>query len=304
MDKQYVLDFINEKSERIDKVLVTQGAERSRSYWQKMIREGYVRIDGVVVDKVNTLVTQGAHIQVLQRPSTPLNVVAEAIPLDIVYQDADVVVINKPRGMVVHPGFGHLSGTLVNALLYHIKDLSSINGVIRPGIVHRIDKDTSGLLLVAKNDAAHVFLAKQLKDKTLYREYVALVHGNIPQEKLTIDLPIGRDHENRKQMAIVETGKPAVTHVEVRERYGDYTLVHCRLETGRTHQIRVHLQSIGYPLVGDPLYSKKTNPFGLSGQFLHAYQLGFIHPRTKKSLVFTAQLPDVLLQIIEKLRKM
>ena len=221
--------------------------------------------------------------------------------LQVVYEDDDVIVVNKPQGMVVHPSPGHFEHTLVNALLYH-SPLSTINGTYRPGIVHRIDKDTSGLLMVAKNDMAHQSLAKQLKDKTNTREYIALVHGNIKEDSGTIDAPLGRSKVDRKKQAVVKDGRNAVTHFEVLKRYGDYTLVKCVLETGRTHQIRVHMKYIGHPLVGDQLYGPRKT-LGNSGQFLHAEKLGFVHPRTNEYLEFTAPLPENFKKLLESLDK-
>jgi 23S rRNA pseudouridine1911/1915/1917 synthase len=234
-----------------------------------------------------------------------LNIEPENIPLDIVYEDDDVLVINKPRGMVVHPAVGNMNGTLVNAIMYHCGDrLSSINGVIRPGIVHRIDKDTSGLLMVAKSDKAHLSLSKQLYEHTITRKYTALVQDNIKQDEGTIDLPIGRDPKNRLKKTVNGIGaKDAVTHFTVRERYGEYTLVECRLETGRTHQIRVHMAYIKHPLVGDPLYGSKKQVFDVNGQLLHAGVLGFVHPETGEYMEFTSELPEEFSQVIDKLRK-
>lgn len=230
-----------------------------------------------------------------------LDLVAEKMDLDIVYEDEDVLVVNKPQGMVVHPSPGHESHTLVNALLYHCP-LSTINGTFRPGIVHRIDKDTSGLLMVAKNDLAHQSLAAQLKNKTNTREYLALVHGNIKEAEGTIDAPLGRSPKDRKKQAVVADGRPAITHFKVLDRFGDYTLVACRLETGRTHQIRVHMKYIGHPLAGDPLYGpKKTLPG--AGQYLHAAKLGFKHPVTGKELLFEAPLPPYFAEMLKKLDK-
>ncbi len=238
----------------------------------------------------------------LEEPETKtLELRPENIPLDIVYEDDDVIVINKPQGMVVHPAPGHDEHTLVNALLYHCP-LSTINGTFRPGIVHRIDKDTSGLLMVAKNDKAHRSLAKQLKDKTNIREYVALVHGRIAEDEGTINAPIGRSLKDRKKQAVVKDGRNAVTHFEVLKRYRDYTFVKCILETGRTHQIRVHMKYIGHPLVGDPLYGPKKTIKG-NGQFLHAGKLGFVHPTTGKLLIFEAPLPKIFQECLEKLDK-
>ena len=252
--------------------------------------------------KANYKVKPTDEIVVLIPEPETLDIIAEDIPLEIVYEDEAVAVVNKPQGMVVHPSAGHTHGTMVNALMYHVKDLSSINGVIRPGIVHRIDKDTSGLLMVAKNDQAHESLAKQLKDKTSLRKYVALVHGVIPHEKGTINAPIGRSKVDRKMQAIREDGKPAVTHFQVLERFADYTLVELQLETGRTHQIRVHMKYIGYPLAGDPTYGPKKTLKG-HGQFLHARLLGFEHPVTGQQMVFEAPLPEVFEKTLEKLRK-
>ena len=227
---------------------------------------------------------------------------AEDIPLDIIYEDADVAVVNKPQGMVVHPSAGHTSGTLVNALMYHVKDLSSINGVVRPGIVHRIDKDTSGLLMVAKNDKAHNALAAELKDKKSLRKYVAIVHGNLPNDRGVIEAPIGRSDKDRKKQAVTAKGKPAVTRFTVLERFGNYTLVELQLETGRTHQIRVHMAYIGHPVAGDPLYAPRKTLKG-HGQFLHAKTLGFTHPTTGELVEFTAEEPAIFKETLEKLRK-
>jgi len=301
MNKIALLDFINTEDNRLDKILVQMDATKSRSYWQKIIQDGCVLVDDKIICKANVKIKQGAHIYVKPLEDKPLAILPENKPLDIIYQDNDVAVINKAIGMVVHPSAGHQSGTVVNAILFHIKDLSSINGVIRPGIVHRIDKDTSGLLIIAKNNQAHLCLSEQLKDKSLYREYLALVHGHVKDDKFTIDMPIARHPQKRKQMAVVEHGKLAKTHVEVIKRYERYTLVRCRLETGRTHQIRVHLQSIGYPIVGDPIYSSKKDEFQLGGQFLHAYKLGFIHPTTQKQMRFEAPLPTQFEEILKSL---
>lgn len=227
---------------------------------------------------------------------------AEDIPLDIIYEDADVAVVNKPQGMVVHPSAGHTSGTLVNALMYHVKDLSSINGVVRPGIVHRIDKDTSGLLMIAKNDKAHNALAAELKDKKSLRKYVAIVHGNLPNDRGVIEAPIGRSDKDRKKQAVTAKGKPAVTRFTVLERFGNYTLVELQLETGRTHQIRVHMAYIGHPVAGDPLYGPRKTLKG-HGQFLHAKTLGFTHPTTGKLVEFNAEEPIIFKETLEKLRK-
>ncbi|MEX1549709.1 RluA family pseudouridine synthase [Enterococcus sp. C50] len=292
---------IEQETGRIDKVLTGLFPDYSRSQIQLWLKEGVVAVNGQPV-KANYKVKAKDELFVeIPKPET-LDVIAEDIPLTIVYEDEDVAVINKPQGMVVHPSAGHSHGTLVNALMYHVKDLSSINGVIRPGIVHRIDKDTSGLLMVAKNDQAHESLAKQLKDKTSLRKYVALVHGEISHDKGTINAPIGRSKVNRKMQSVREDGKSAVTHFTVLERFEGFTLVELKLETGRTHQIRVHMQYIGFPLAGDPVYGpKKTLPG--NGQFLHAQMLGFTHPVTGQEMVFEAPLPEVFEKTLEKLRK-
>ncbi|WP_302372131.1 RluA family pseudouridine synthase [Enterococcus asini] len=292
---------LGEQSGRIDKVLSQELADYSRSQIQQWLKDERVMVNGTTV-KANYKVKAGDRVTITVPEPTVLELTPENIPLEIVYEDEDVAVVNKPQGMVVHPSAGHPNATLVNALLFHMQNLSSINDVIRPGIVHRIDKDTSGLLMIAKNDFAHESLAKQLKEKTSLRKYVALVHGVIPHEKGVIDAPIGRSKTDRKMQAVIEEGKPAVTHFQVLERFADFTLVELQLETGRTHQIRVHMKYIGYPLAGDPVYGpKKTLPG--KGQFLHAQVLGFEHPRTGEFLTFTAPLPEVFQKTLEKLRK-
>ncbi|MFV0559546.1 MAG: RluA family pseudouridine synthase [Enterococcus sp.] len=293
--------IIHDEGGRVDKVLAQRLSEHTRSQIQQWLKEGCVFLDGKAI-KANYKVKAMDKI-VIQVPEPEIvDLIAEDIPLEIVYQDEDVAVVNKPQGMVVHPSAGHSHGTLVNALLYHIKDLSTINDVVRPGIVHRIDKDTSGLLMIAKNDKAHESLAKQLKDKTSLRKYVALVHGEIPHDRGVIDAPIGRSKVNRKTQAVIEGGKSAVTHFEVLKRYEGFTLVELKLETGRTHQIRVHMQYIGYPLAGDPVYGPKRTLPG-NGQFLHAKLLGFTHPRTGEQMVFEAPLPEVFEKTLEKLKE-
>lgn len=227
---------------------------------------------------------------------------AEDISIEILYQDKDVAVVNKPQGMVVHPSAGHTSGTLVNALLYHIKDLSGINGVLRPGIVHRIDKDTSGLLMIAKNDVAHIKLAEELKAKKSLRKYWALVHGNVPNDRGKIEAPIGRSEKDRKKQAVTAKGKEAITRFEVLERFGDYTLLELTLETGRTHQIRVHMAYIGHPIAGDISYGPRKTLKG-HGQFLHARTLGFTHPSTGEMVEFTAEIPTIFQETLEQLRE-
>ncbi|WP_413365382.1 RluA family pseudouridine synthase [Lysinibacillus sp. 3P01SB] len=286
--------------ERIDKALSSQQSEWSRTQISNWITDGLVKVNGAAI-KAKYKVKAGDIVEIDVPEAEPLEVVAEDLQLEIVYEDADVLVVNKPRGMVVHPAPGHMTGTLVNGLMYHCKDLSGINGVLRPGIVHRIDKDTTGLLMVAKNDVAHESLVNQLVNKTVTRKYTALVHGHIAHDKGTIDAPIARDPKDRQKQAVVDGGKHAVTHFQVIERFGDYTLVECRLETGRTHQIRVHMNYIGFPLVGDPKYGpKKTIDFG--GQVLHAGVLGFEHPVTGKYLEFSVPLPEDFEQLLQSLK--
>ena len=285
---------------RLDKACSEIFSDYSRSQIKQLLDGGNITVNGKT-EKAKYKVKSGDVIRLEEPETKTLELRPENIPLDIVYEDDDVIVINKPQGMVVHPAPGHDEHTLVNALLYHCP-LSTINGTFRPGIVHRIDKDTSGLLMVAKNDKAHRSLAKQLKDKTNIREYVALVHGRIAEDEGTINAPIGRSLKDRKKQAVVKDGRNAVTHFEVLKRYRDYTLVKCILETGRTHQIRVHMKYIGHPLVGDPLYGPKKTIKG-NGQFLHAGKLGFVHPTTGKVLIFEAPLPKSFQECLEKLDK-
>lgn len=292
--------IIHQEKGRLDKVLAERLPEYTRSQIQGWLKEDLVAISDQPV-RANYKVKTADRVVITLPEPEELDLIPENLPLDIVYQDEDVVVVNKPQGMVVHPSAGHSQGTLVNGLLYHVKDLSAINDVVRPGIVHRIDKDTSGLLMVAKNDHAHEVLAKQLKDKSSLRKYVALVHGEIPHEKGRIEAPIGRSKVNRKMQAVVDDGKPAVTHFTVLERFKDFTFIELQLETGRTHQIRVHMQYIGYPVAGDPLYGPKKTLKG-QGQFLHAKLLGFTHPTTGQEMVFEAPLPDIFEKTLEMLR--
>lgn len=285
---------------RLDKALANQ-TEYSRSLLTELIKNDKVAINGEI-KKAKYKVKTGDRIEFEVPAPEVLDVVAEDLPLEIVYEDSDVAVVNKPQGMVVHPAAGHASGTLVNAIMYHIKDLSTINGVIRPGIVHRIDKDTSGLLMIAKNDKAHESLAAQLKDKTNKRRYLAIVHGEIPNDKGTIEAPIGRNLKDRKKQAVVSGGKPAVTHFEVLERFYGFTLVALHLETGRTHQIRVHMNYIGHPIAGDPLYGPNKTLTPNHGQFLHAETLGFVHPTTEELMEFQVDVPAIFAEQIQKLR--
>jgi 23S rRNA pseudouridine1911/1915/1917 synthase len=289
------------KQERIDKFLSTYNDEWSRSQVQLWIKDGSVKVNDKEI-KTNYKCQINDKIVVSIPEPEPLDVVAEEMDLDIYYEDQDVLVVNKPKGMVVHPAPGHLSGTLVNGLMAHCQDLSGINGVLRPGIVHRIDKDTSGLLMVAKNDMAHESLVGQLVEKSVTRRYKAIVHGSIPHDHGTINAPIGRDKVDRQSMTVTNvSSKDAVTHFHVIERFENFTFVECQLETGRTHQIRVHMKYIGYPLVGDPKYGpKKTLP--INGQALHAGVLGFEHPRTKEYLEFEAPLPAEFEQVLDQIK--
>lgn len=285
---------------RIDKCISAALDSLSRSYIQKIIKEEAVRVNGSPV-KSSYKVKVSDEIALSVPDAVEPDILPEDIPLDILYEDADVIVVNKPKGMVVHPAAGHYSGTLVNALLYHCHDsLSGINGYLRPGIVHRIDKDTTGSLLVCKTDAAHKAIARQLKKHSVTRCYRAICHGVLPKDKGTIDRPIGRSPADRKKMTVLtEGGKRAVTHYEVLQRFDKYTYIECTLETGRTHQIRVHMASIGYPILGDPLYSQMNSPFKLEGQTLHAKTLGFIQPRTKEYIEVDAPLPQYFQHLLE-----
>ncbi|HOV78474.1 MAG TPA: RluA family pseudouridine synthase [Bacillota bacterium] len=290
-----------EAGKRLDVFLAGEVKELTRTHIQKLIGDGLVTVNGVAV-RASYKIRPGDVIITQVPEPEGLEIKAEPIPLDVYYEDADVIVVNKPRGMVVHPAEGNYSGTLVNALLYHCSDLSGINGVIRPGIVHRLDKDTSGLIMAAKNDDAHLNLAGQLKDRSVKRRYLALVHGRVREQNGIIDAPIGRDPRDRQKMAVVyKNSRNAVTRYSVLARFTGYTYVELVLGTGRTHQIRVHMSYIGHPLVGDTKYGPSRPHFSLNGQFLHAAVLGFRHPRTGEYLEFKAPLPDVLRDILEKL---
>jgi 23S rRNA pseudouridine1911/1915/1917 synthase len=300
MEKMEHIILEDQKGDRIDKVISVLDPEWSRTQVQQWIKDGHAIVNGQKV-KTNYKCALNDKIEISIPEPEDLDVEPEAMDLDIYFEDKDVLVVNKPRGMVVHPAPGHAKGTLVNGLMAHCKDLSGINGVLRPGIVHRIDKDTSGLLMVAKNDMAHESLVNQLVAKTVTRKYKAIVHGVIPHDFGTVDAPLGRDPKERQSMTVVDHGKHAVTHFQVIERFNDFTLIECQLETGRTHQIRVHMKYIGFPLAGDPKYGpKKTLDF--DGQVLHAGVLGFNHPRTGEYIEFEAPLPSDFEALLDKLR--
>lgn len=296
------IHIIQESSGRLDRYLAKQFPEYSRSQIQKWIDQGNILVNDQRV-KTKYMVNQGDIVSIQEPELEVLSIDPEPIDLDIIYEDQDLIIINKPQGMVVHPSAGHHTGTLVNGLMYYTKQLSSVNGEFRPGIVHRIDKDTSGLLVVAKNDATHRYLSEQLKDKKPERTYYALVHGIIPHQEGTIKAPIGRCPKDRKKQAVVAQGRDAVTHFEVIETFGDqFSLIKCHLETGRTHQIRVHMNYIGHPIAGDPLYGPRKTLKG-NGQYLHAQTLGFVHPTTQEYVTFEAPLPEYFEDQLQELRK-
>ena len=298
-----ILEAVGATGERLDAFLAAAVPELTRSLAQKLIAAGQVLVNGAPVPKSFRL-SGGETIAVTLPEPEPIEALPEAIPLDIVYEDADLIVINKPKGMVVHPAPGHASGTLVNALLYHCAgSLSGVGGAERPGIVHRIDRDTSGLLVVAKNDFAHQKLSAQLSDHSLARTYECLARGRFREDAGTVDAPIGRSPQDRKKMAVVALGRPAVTHWRVLERFEGVTHLECRLETGRTHQIRVHLSHIGHPILGDPVYGTKKEDPALHGQCLHASGLRLIHPRSGEEMTFSAPLPKEFSAALEKLRR-
>ena len=294
------------EDERVDKFLTAIFPERSRTYFSKLIKDGHVTKDGKVL-KANYRLHTDDLITVETPPAERVEINPENIPLDILYEDADLLVVNKPKGMVVHPSAGHYSGTLVNAVMYHCgDDLSGINGVVRPGIVHRIDRDTTGSLIICKTDAAHIHIAEQIKNHSCNRKYRGIVIGNLPNDEGTISGAIGRDLKDRKKMAINEkNGKPAVTHYKVLERFGNYTYMEFALETGRTHQIRVHMASIGHPLLGDEVYGGRhaNGKWKLQGQTLHAMNLGFVHPTTGEFLEISAKLPEYFEKLLAELRQ-
>ena len=299
--ERFVVTYL-EANNRLDKALSIFKSDISRSYIAKLIEEGKVLVNDKQ-EKSSYKVKENDVICLLDFEDKKSDIKEEDIPLDVVYEDDDIMIINKVQGMVVHPANGHYSGTLVNALMHQADSLSSINGVIRPGIVHRIDKDTSGLICIAKNDNAHHFLADQLKDHTMSREYIALVRGVIKENSGTIDMPIGRDKKDRQKMGIDKEGKPATTHFQVLERFKDHTLVKCQLVSGRTHQIRVHMSAINHPVEGDPLYAGRNyDKLYKNGQLLTAYKLKLIHPSSKKEMVFEIDLPDYFKEVLDKLR--
>ena len=295
----------NQDGERIDRYLSEELEDRSRSYIQKLIKENHVTVNQKPV-KANYRLSLGDRVEIDLPEAKEPDIKPEDIPLDILYEDKDIIIVNKPKQMVVHPAPGHYSQTLVNALMYHCGfELSGINGTMRPGIVHRIDMDTTGSLVACKNDMAHQSLSKQLKEHSIRRIYVAIVHGNIKEEDGTVNAPIGRHPTERKKMSMPSrNGREAITHYQVLERFGNYTYIQCELETGRTHQIRVHMASLGHPLLGDMVYGPKKCPFPhLQGQTLHARTLGIIHPRTGEYLEVNAPLPAYFIELLDKLRK-
>lgn len=293
--------IIADKSERLD-VFLSEKLDKTRSAVKKLVDDGEITVGGNKVKAGRTLKI-GEEISVNIPDPVKLDLEAENIPLDIIYQDKDIAIINKPQGMTVHAGNGTHGSTLVNALLYHLDSLSGINGVIRPGIVHRIDKDTSGLLVVAKNDAAHLSLSEQIKNKTCHRIYLALLEGTVKQNDGIIDTFIGRSDKNRTMMAVKDSGRRAVTHFKVLKRYKEFTFAEFKLETGRTHQIRVHCKYIGHPIVGDPVYGYEKQKFKLNGQLLHAWKLELTHPSTGERMSFEAPLPDYFQAVLQKLDK-
>ncbi|MCT4661318.1 MAG: RluA family pseudouridine synthase [Tissierellales bacterium] len=293
---------VEEEDLRLDKYLSEELEEYSRSYVNKLIKEGFIKVNGRIV-KPKYLVKSDDKIEVEIPEPVELKIEAENLPIEIVYEDEELAVVNKPKNMVVHPAPGHYSKTLVNGLLYHLDHLSNINGVKRPGIVHRIDKNTTGLLMIAKTNRAHQSLTEQLKEHSTHRVYHCIVHGNIKEDEGTIDLPIGRHPKDRKKMAVTaQNSKRAVTHFKVIERFGDYTYVENKLETGRTHQIRVHMAHTGHPLLGDDIYGPKKTKFNLEGQTLHAKEIGFIHPTLEKQMVFNSELPEYFQKLLRYFR--
>ncbi|MGD9567135.1 MAG: RluA family pseudouridine synthase [Sedimentibacter sp.] len=301
-EEDEILIVCDKDDERIDVYVSSKLPDMSRSSVQKLITEGNITVNDKKI-KSNYKVKLNDLILVMLPEPEVLNIAAENIPIDIIYEDDDLAVINKPQGMVVHPAPGHYSGTLVNALMFHLKNLSSINGVMRPGIVHRLDMNTSGLMLVAKNDKSHNFLAKCLKEHSINRIYYALVEGNIKDDSGIIDAPLGRSDKDRKKRTVTyKNSKNAVTNYWVVERFGKFTLIKLKLETGRTHQIRVHMKYIGHPVVGDEVYGRKSNKFNLTGQLLHSKSVGFVHPSTGEYMEFDSSLPDYFIKVLNIVR--
>lgn len=300
--KKYIITEENVKN-RLDKVLAILDDDLSREAVQRLIKEEKIHVNGSI-PKSAYKVKVGDEIQIEEEPPKEIDIKAQNIPIDVIYEDDDIIVVNKPKGLVVHPANGNPDGTLVNALMSICKDsLSGIGGKIRPGIVHRLDKDTSGLLIVAKNDKAHVNMSEEIKNREVKKIYIALVRGVIKENNATIDMPIGRSKKDRKKMAVTKDGKKAITHFKVLKRYDGYTLIEVKIDTGRTHQIRVHMSEIGYPIVGDTTYSNGKNPFGVIGQCLHAKSLDFNHPITGKEMHLEAPIPEYFQKIIDKLDK-
>lgn len=307
MNREIIEAGLEYEGERLDKylsiVFADTGASSSRSFFQKLIKEGHVLVNDIPQKSNYRLKAEDLiSVEIPDAVETPI--LPENIPLDILYEDSDLLIVNKPKGMVVHPSAGHYTGTLVNAVMYHCKDsLSGINGEIRPGIVHRIDMDTTGSLIVCKNDDSHVYIAKQIKEHSVNRRYRGIVCGHVKDDEGIIDAPIGRHPIERKKMAVNEkNGKDAITHYKVLERFERYTYMEFKLETGRTHQIRVHMASIGHPLLGDALYSSGKSPYKLQGQTLHAMTIGFVHPSTKEYMEVSAPLPDYFEKLLKNLR--
>lgn len=291
----------NDKGKRLDIYIAENFNELSRTMIKKLIESNNVLVNDKS-EKVSYKVQANDNISIDVPEAKETKLKAQEIPLDIIYEDSDIIVVNKPKGMVVHPANGNPDGTLVNAILSICKNsLSGIGGELRPGIVHRLDKDTSGLIIVAKNDKAHINMSEQIKERNVKKTYIALVRGNVPEEEATINMPIGRSTKDRKKMAVTKNGKQAITHFKVLKKYSKYTLLEIKIETGRTHQIRVHMAEIGYPVVGDAVYSNGKNEFGIEGQMLHAYKLEFMHPITNKHMELTAPLPQYFEEILKKL---
>ena len=299
--KNYIVNK-EENGKRLDVYIAGKDEEITRSSAQRQIEQGSVVVNDKVITKVSYKVTEGDDIKIEEQEPVEIELKAQNIPIDVVYEDKDIIVVNKPKGMVVHPANGNPDGTLVNAIMAICKDsLSGIGGEIRPGIVHRLDKDTSGLLIVAKNDMAHVNMSEQIKRHEVKKTYIALVRGIVKENEATIDMPIGRSNSDRKKMAVTKNGKNAVTHIKVLKRYDKYTLLEINIETGRTHQIRVHLAHIGYPVIGDYIYSNGKNEFGIVGQCLHAKSLEFKHPITGRDMKLEAPLPEYFEKVLQEL---